>query len=355
MIKSHLKQYFITIYLVFFISILQSQDVNFSQFNVLNSYYNPGATGFFDGNFKVKLINRNQWINYSDKPLRTFALNGDIKFDLGKRNFEKDYIGLGVYFLTDKVSTLDWNRNEIGVNLAFHKLLDKYRKTYLAGGIGLAVVQRSLSYENIYFQDQFDGLNQYNGNTNEILPVNIQNNGDLKLGLLLSTQFNKKWSIQIGAGFHYIFKPEFSLYRNQEDPNYIGSKSNKAISRINVITNLTYKINQFEQIFPRLHFSAQFPHQLIQTGLTYRRSFYNFSQTAFHGGLSMRIAGSDNGYTYTDLGLLVGFELKKTVIGFHYDFGIRDASKFSHLNNSFEISISLTGDYNNQSFICPEF
>lgn len=332
-----------------------SQDVSFSQFNVLNSYYNPAATGFFDGNYKVKLINRNQWINYSEKPLQTFAMSGDIKFDLGKANFEKDFLGVGVYFLTDRVQALDWNRNEIGVNFSFHKLLDKTRRTYIAAGTGLAVLQRSLSYDNIYFQDQFDGLNQYNGSTNEILPINIQNNGDIKLGINFSTKLNRNWSIQSGAGYHYIFSPNFSLYRNQEDPNYTGSKNNKALHRINFVTNLTYSLNNLEQLFPRLHINIQNPHQLLQTGISYRKAFYNFSQTAFHTGISLRVAGSDGSYSPTDLGLLVGFEIKKTIIGFHYDFGIRDASRYSHLNNSFEISISLTGDYNNQSFICPEF
>ncbi|NOT38815.1 MAG: PorP/SprF family type IX secretion system membrane protein [Saprospiraceae bacterium] len=334
---------------------LLSQDVSFSQFNVLNSYYNPGATGLFDGNYKVRIINRNQWLNYSDKPLRTFALSGDIKFDLGNNNFEKDFIGVGVYFLTDRAQALEWNRNEIGANIAFHKNLDKTRRTYLTGGMGLAVLQRSLSYENIYFQDQFDGLNQYNGSSSEILPVNIQNNGDFKLGVNLSSKLSRTWSIQTGFGYHYIFKPEFSLFRNLEDPNYTGSKNNKAIQRLNFVTNFTYSLNNNEQLFPRLHFNLQGPHQLIQTGLSYRKAFYNFNQTAFHTGISVRVAGTESSYSPTDLGILVGFEFKKTVIGFHYDFGIRDASKYSHLNNSFEISISITGDYSNQSFICPEF
>ncbi len=347
--------FFVLIIIHHSINVISSQDVNFSQFNVMTSYYNPGATGFFDGNYKVRLINRSQWLNFSDKPIRTFALNGDIKFDLGKRNFEKDYIGVGVFFLTDRVQALNWNRNEIGLNLAFHKRLDKYKKNYLAGGVGFAVVQRSLSYDNIYFQDQFDGLNQFTGTSKEILPINIQNNGDVKVGLQYSTELSQNWSFILGSGFHYIFKPQFSLFHNQEDPNYIGTKTSKALSRINVIANFVYKLNQNEQIIPRVHYSAQFPHQLISAGVNYRKSFYNFNQTAFHSGISFRMAGSESSYSLTDIGLLVGFELKKAVIGFHYDFGIRDASKYSQLNNSFEISISLTGDYNNQNFICPEF
>ncbi|MEP7197747.1 MAG: PorP/SprF family type IX secretion system membrane protein [Saprospiraceae bacterium] len=332
-----------------------SQDINFSQFNVMSSYYNPGATGFFDGNFKVRLINRNQWTNFTDKPNRSFALSGDIKFDLGNHLFDKDFLALGVYFLSDKSQALDWNRNEIGTNLAFHKRIDRNKRTYLSGGFGLAVLQRSLSYDNIYFQDQFNGLNDYSGSSSEILPQNIYNTGDLKFGFQFSSNINKKWAIQTGAGLHYLFKPNFSLYKTQEDPNYVGSKTNDAFSRINFITNLTYNYDQHQQFFPRLHYSKQGPQQLIQFGLSYRKSFYNFSQTAFHAGVSLRNAASETFFTPTDLGFLIGFEIKKVIVGLHYDAGISDAARYRNLTNSFEISISLIGDYNNQNFICPEF
>lgn len=332
-----------------------SQDINFSQFNVMSSYYNPGATGFFDGNFKVRIINRNQWTNFTDKPNRSFSLSGDIKFDLGNHSFEKDFLAIGVYFLSDKTQALDWSKNEMGANLAFHKRLDNTKRTYLSGGFGLGVLQRSLSYDNIYFQDQFNGLNDYTGNSNEILPQNILNSGDLKFGLQLSTNLSSKWSIQTGGGFHFLFKPNFSLYKTQEDLNYVGSKINDGFTRINLITNLTYQYDQSQQIFPRLHISKQGPHQLIQLGVSYRKSFYNFSQSAMHAGISLRTAASDSFVAPTDLGFLIGFEVKRVVIGLHYDAGLRDAVKYSNLTNSFEISISLLGDYSNQSFICPEF
>ncbi|MFN8281310.1 MAG: PorP/SprF family type IX secretion system membrane protein [Saprospiraceae bacterium] len=334
---------------------ITAQDINFSQFNVMSSYYNPASTGYFDGNFKVRLINRNQWTNLTADPGRSFALSGDIKFDLGNHNFAKDFIAIGVYFLTDKTQALNWTRNEIGTQLAFHKRLDKVKHTYLGGGVGLSVLQRSLSYDNIYFQDQFDGLDQYSGGTGEILPQNIHNTGDLKLGIQIASDLSSKWNIQSGIGLHYLFQPNFSLYNNIEDINYIGIKKNDAFPRINFITNLSYQIDRSQQFFPRLHLSLQGPHQLLQVGANYRRSFYNFSQTAYHAGISLRSASTVNGFTPVDLGFLIGFEIKKVIIGLHYDAGLRDLSKYGQLTHSFELSISLVGDYNNQSFICPEF
>ncbi len=341
--------------MVFFNQVCQSQDVNFSQFNVMSSYYNAASTGSFDGNFKVRLINRNQWVNFSDKPYRSFALSGDIKFDLQNRDFQKDFLAVGVYFVTDKAQFIAWTKNEIGVNLAFHKRINKSKRTYISSGLGIGVLQRSLSYDNIYFQDQFNGLDDYSLPSQEILPQNIHNSGDLKLGISLSSNLSNKWGIQIGSGIHYLFSPNFSLYYNQDDINYSGSKENIAYKRVNIISNFIYTINSSEQLYPRLHYAWQGPHQLIQIGTAYRKSFYNFSQTALHTGISLRNVASKDGITPIELGFLIGFEIKKIIIGLHYDAGIRDAGRYSQLTNSFELSISLVGDYNNQNYICPEF
>ncbi|MEO6190749.1 MAG: hypothetical protein ABIO44_10705, partial [Saprospiraceae bacterium] len=312
-------------------------------------------TGYFDGNFKVRIINRSQGVNYSERPYRSFALLGDIKFDLGNRDFDKDFVAVGVYFLTDKAQAVDWTKNEIGFTFSFQKRLNKIKRTYLGIGMGLGVLQRSLSYENIFFQDQFNGLDDFNGTSSEILPQNIYNSGDLKTGIHLASNISRKWNIQTGVGLHYFLKSNFSFYKNQDDINYIGSRSNDAFPRINFITNFSYKIDVAQQFFPRLHYSIQGPHQIFQIGCSYRKSFYNFNQTAFHAGISLRSVASDAFLTPVDLGFLIGFEIKKVVFGFQYDAGLRDAKSYGQLTNSFEFSISLVGDYNNQSFICPEF
>ena len=100
---------------------ITAQDINFSQFNVMSSYYNPASTGYFDGNFRFVLINRNQWTNLTADPNRSFALSGDIKFDLGNHNFAKDFIAMRRLFSDRQDANLNWTRNEIGTQLAFHR------------------------------------------------------------------------------------------------------------------------------------------------------------------------------------------------------------------------------------------
>lgn len=332
-----------------------AQDISFSQFNSLGSYYNPALTGSFDGNFKVRIINRDHWVKFADAPYRTFGISGDIKFDQSSKDFKGDFLALGAYFISDRGQILDWNKNEMGVSIAYHKLLDKIKKTYLSGGITLGILQRSISYDNIYFEDQFDGLDRYNGSTNEILPQNIHATPDLKVGLNYSTRMSKLWAIQIGSGMHYIFRPNFSFYKSLEDINYSGTKESKALIRTNTILNFSYKLDNFRQLFPKFYFATQGPLQILQAGINYRQSFYSLNQTAVHAGLSLRSVSSSSFLTPVDLGFLLGFEVKRFIIGMQYDIGLRDALKYGNPTHSFEISISLIGDYTNEGFICPEF
>jgi type IX secretion system PorP/SprF family membrane protein len=173
-----------------------SQDVNFSQFNAVSNYYNPAMTAAFNGNFRVNTIYRNQWIGLQDQPITSFCVAGDIKFNFNFQNITSDYFGGGIYFLTDRTQLFDWNSNEIAILLSYHKLLKKSSKNYLSIGMGIGVNQRSINYDNIFFEDQFDGIGKYNGTTQELLPPNIFARPELKLGLQYNSGLSKKLRIQ---------------------------------------------------------------------------------------------------------------------------------------------------------------
>ncbi|MBK9642977.1 MAG: hypothetical protein IPO72_17290 [Saprospiraceae bacterium] len=74
-----------------------------------------------------------------------------------------------------------------------------------------------------------------------------------------------------------------------------------------------------------------------------------------HAGIALRSVSSTSFITPVDFGLLLGFEVKRFIIGMQYDIGLRDAIKYQNPTHSFEISISIVGDYTNEGFICPEF
>jgi type IX secretion system PorP/SprF family membrane protein len=332
-----------------------AQDISFSQFTVAAPYYNPAYVASFDGNYRVSLVNRDQWIGFADKAFRSFSIAGDIKFDFNRQEFNKDFFGAGIYFISDKAPLFDFNTNEANIMLSFHKLVDKHRKNYLSAGFGFGVTQKSVNYESINFQDQFNGVNDYNLPSRELLPPNIFARPDLKFGVQYNAQINKTTRLQSGVSCHYLLGPDFSFYRDFNSIDYSGSKTFTAFRRINLSGSLSYLQNKHNIYSPRILYSIQGPHQLILAGLQYKRTFYNLNQTAVHFGILSRISNSQPSFALNDLGLTTGFEWKNVIVGLHYDFGIRDGIRYNKPTHSFEFSISLIGNYDNEGFICPEF
>ncbi len=350
--KFKCKTYFIS--LLFFQAAI-AQDLSFSQFTVAAPYYNPAYTASFDGNYRVSLINRDQWIGPLDRAFRSFAISGNIKFDLRRQEFNNDFFGAGVYFVADKAPVFDFNTNEANVLLSYHKLLDRHRKDYLSAGFGFGVTQKSVNYESLYFQDQFDGVNNFNLPSRELLPPNIFARPDLKLGLQYNGQIKPNVRFQSGISCHYVLGPDFSFYREFNNLDYTGSNTFTAFRRINFTAAISYLVDKLNQYSPRIFYSIQGPHHFMVAGLQYKRSFYNLNQTALHMGVTGRLSNSQPTIALNDLGFTVGLEWNNTIIGFHYDLGVRDAIKFNRPTHSFEFSLLLIGNYDNEGFICPEF
>jgi type IX secretion system PorP/SprF family membrane protein len=108
-----------------------AQDPHFSQFYASPLTLNPAIAGTYTGTFRISTLYRDQWRAAIDTPLRTFAMSGDVKFDV-KVNAKNlpDAIGLGITFFGDRVATFDYNTNQILLSAAYHKVLDrKYRST----------------------------------------------------------------------------------------------------------------------------------------------------------------------------------------------------------------------------------
>jgi hypothetical protein len=154
---------------------------------------------------------------------------------------------------------------------------------------------------------------------------------------------------------HYVLKPDVSFYKDFENKDYTGTNSVNSHSKINALLNFIYHSSSSLDLYPRLLVSMQGPHHLINTGIAFRKSFYTLNQTAFHAGINTRIIKNLNSYIPADLGFNVGFEIKDFVIGIQYDFGIRDATKYSAPTHSFEFTLSIIGNYDNAGFICPTF
>ncbi len=351
-----MKGPFSVIFFFILFATFKAQDVQFSQFNSIAAYYNPAFSGSFPGDFKVNSMYRNQWVGFQDRPLTSLSIAADIKFHFGPADLLNDYIAANVNFITDRAQAYDWNSNEISLSLAYHKLLQKYNRSFLTGAFSFGVTQRSVNYDNIYFEDQFDGISKYSNPTSELLPSNIHSKPSLKAGLQYRVQFSKKLGLRTGFSLHKLFKPELSFYQDFKNKDYNGESSSTALAQYNFILNLLCKVTNLDELYPKIMYSVQGPHGIIIAGLGYRKSFYQLNETAFHGGITSRMVRSMQGISPVDIGLQFGIELKTFVIGIQYDFGINDAFKYKAPSHSFELSLSLYGEpQETETSLLPRF
>jgi len=61
---------------------VSSQDAHFSQFYASPLTLNPAIAGTYTGTFRISAIYRDQWRSAVDDPLKTFAVSGDVKFNV---------------------------------------------------------------------------------------------------------------------------------------------------------------------------------------------------------------------------------------------------------------------------------
>ena len=111
-----------TIILLLFIILefANAQDKHFTQFYAAPLTLNPALTGAFNGSYRVGGIYRDQWRNALDEPYTTFETAIDVRFPVELDRRYKDAFAVGLMFYSDKVSSIDFNTNQISLSGAFH-------------------------------------------------------------------------------------------------------------------------------------------------------------------------------------------------------------------------------------------
>jgi len=148
-----------------------AQDHYFTQFYGAPLLLEPSQTGNFEGNYRINLAYRNQWAKNLENPMSTFAGSVDLNYNLSKYSRKKsDHVSVGLLFATDKAGVLKYGNTEMGLSMAYHKLLGE--KEYLSGGLIFSLNQRNVNFSNATFEDMFDGESGYTAGTSEVLPIN---------------------------------------------------------------------------------------------------------------------------------------------------------------------------------------
>ncbi|MEL6357625.1 MAG: PorP/SprF family type IX secretion system membrane protein, partial [Bacteroidota bacterium] len=164
---------------------LQAQDQHFSQYFASPLTLNPALTGLYEGRYRVSFIYREQWRQTLGSPYSTFSGAADFRYFVNpKKRTYKDAFGVGVLFYSDRVSEINFSTNQFMLSGAFHKSLNPANDQTLSIGFQLGIAQRNVSYDQLTFEDEFNGTTGYDeGLTGERLPENNFAFGDYQIGL----------------------------------------------------------------------------------------------------------------------------------------------------------------------------
>lgn len=346
-----MKKTFIAFSLLFISVLTFSQDRNFTQFYASPLTLNPALTGAFEGRHRVGMSYRNQWQSILPDPFTTAGVAFDMNFEAFKVQTVPDKFGIGLTFFTDKVGPGEFSTNNIGFSGAYHKALDPDGTHYLSGGFQFGVTQKSLIYNNLSFNDQFNGSTGYVLPTGEELPTNSMAFGDLSAGLQWSLSPKRRTLIYAGLAFHHIAQPDVSFYQEDEDIVVDSRLYTKIVGHFGL--QLPFGKSSIQ---PRAIIYMQGPHLEINAGanLSFSVSEYN-DKNIILGGWVRPVSDIEEGFDIDAVVVLVGFQLTGVQFGVSYDVNVSNLSNTTSGRGALEFSFMYIGDYENESVICPTF
>ncbi|MEO5907550.1 MAG: PorP/SprF family type IX secretion system membrane protein [Saprospiraceae bacterium] len=313
---------------------------------------NPAFAGSIDGRYRVSIGYRDQWRSMIESPFTTMGVYGDIKI-IQDRN--DDFIGAGFSLITDKTAIFNVNQNILTLYGSYHKALNPDKGQYISGGLSLGIAQRSINYENVFFDDQFNGLDDYSLGTAEILPSNNFAFFDAGLGIKVDSKLGAYSGMSLGAAIDHIPGASISFYNRQEESN-IEYPDIKLYRKVSGFVSLELASNEYVSILPRLLFQKQGPHQMLAAAALVKFDITNYDNQSVHFGGGVRLnQTTSSALKPSTFYLLAAYEVKGLLIGLSHDMVITSLAADDPGKGAFELSISFTGFYDNEESLCPTF
>lgn len=338
-------------------TLVWSQDPNFSQYNNLPVYLNPSLSGSFEGSYRAILAHRNQGNSLFNEPFVSLASSFDLRLPLkydGK--VLDDAAGAGVLFMQDRNSAKGWNTQNIYVSGAFHKSIEPSNHQFISIGFQLGIIQKSISYSKLTFEDQFNGTDNYNDPTAENLPENNYAFPDLVSGVQYSFMMPNQFGGFLGGAIAHFNKPNQSFY--QKNILFLNLINDRPLAiRYTVHGGFQIPVTDKIQINPRFMAQKQGSHMTGMGGFNIRRIVNDVNNTSIHFGGSIRpiLTHLKNPIIESAI-FLLGIELNELLIGLSYDAGLSNSfTGIPGRRNAIEITLTYMGRYNNDDTFCPKF
>ncbi len=344
---------FLIIFLILISNRGSAQDTQYSQFYAYPVYMNAALSGSHSGTYRVSSAYRSQWAQSLDRPFTSFSMAGDFKIETAPNKKSSDFAGAGLIFSSDQIGVFNYDVYQIALMGAYHKLLSVRSNTYLSAGIHFGLGQRSINYNSVSFEDQFNGQDGYTFATQELLPANNFAHPDLGFGLNFSTTPSKNLGVYIGGSYYHLNEPNISFYAKDVDVE-VPQENARLNRRLTVHAAASIPITDLITVLPRAIYNGQGQHTSVTFGANLRLQLVEAEASFFHLGTWARSTKSLSVFQPTDATLYAGFEVRGLMLGLSYDIYLREIAGQVG-TGTFEFTISFTGSHENSAQICPSF
>lgn len=335
--------------------LLYGQDQHFTQFYASPLSLNPALSGVFDGGYRLAMIYRDQGRSFLNEPYSTYSAAADLRFGLNSRKKNtKDAFGTGVIFYSDRSASTNFFTNQIALTGAFHKALSRDGDHYLSAGFQAGVSQRNVNYNNLTFNDQFNGEDGYTNATGEFFPENNFAFGDFAFGVHYAYAPSRRPGIFAGMAMHHITEPEVSFYANEQQENQ--RNTDRLWRKISVHAGFIIPFGNAVQFSPRGLIYSQGPHLAANAGGNFRFLLNETNGAALHvGGWVRPVRNLENNLGLDAAVGMLGVEYSNFLFGLSYDANLSGLNTSGRRQGAFEISLAFLGNYNNETILCPKF
>lgn len=255
---------------------LVAQDIHFSQFGATPLNYNPAQTGQFDGDFRAGLAERHQWRSVT-VPFQTFQAFFDAKQWIKPTG---THVGASIFHDISGDSKFSSLSGTMHLGQSIHFKNDSTWQ--LNAGLEFGFVQRSIDFNQLYFDQQYNG---YIYDPNAAHNESLANLGYsfLRSGIGLSAlkQFSDGKELRVGTSAYNLL---------QSDQTFYTANDVLLDRRWNAHAHALIPVNDQWDALPEILFSQQGKYREFIAGFAMRRNLSSHStiNKAVRGGIWTR-------------------------------------------------------------------
>ncbi|HIA36233.1 MAG TPA: type IX secretion system membrane protein PorP/SprF [Flavobacteriales bacterium] len=201
------------ILLVFAWHVIHAQDLHFSTPFRAPLLLNPALTGAMPEDYRVVSAYKNQWASVG-APFKTIYASYDMH--LLSTNDNNNGLDAGMSFFNDKAGKTSMGLTQLNLILSYKFQIKEVQ--FLSAGVQMGYVQRSINYEGIKWDSQYNGVGY-----DPALPTGemslLQNNSYLDAGAGITWKYipSKKFFAKLGGAMYHLTMANGSYLEAAED------------------------------------------------------------------------------------------------------------------------------------------